>query len=115
MRMTAVRTKVATSALTPATPTLARIAVSAANSADISAQICHEAMAQPPLHPKLPRSLTHLTACAVIVAVAIDLGVPAYYFRCELGEPRQGAERPAGALRKARHGDPPNLIQLMLA
>src|SRR5437660_324776 len=41
---------------------------------------------------------------------------PKDYFPRELGEPRQGAERPHGASkRKARRGDPVNLIQLMLA
>jgi len=37
-----------------------------------------------------------------------------YYFHGELGEPRQGAERPT-ALEDNARGDPPNLIQLMLA
>jgi hypothetical protein len=41
-------------------------------------------------------------------------GHPPYYFHAELGEPRQGAERPT-ALEDSARGDPPNLIQLMLA
>jgi hypothetical protein len=35
-------------------------------------------------------------------------------FSQELGEPRQGAERPSNAVIP-RHGDPLNLIQFMLA
>jgi hypothetical protein len=46
---------------------------------------------------------------------SIDRRGDSYYFPpVLLGEPRQGAERPS-ALGEARHGDPPNLIQLMLA
>ena len=45
----------------------------------------------------------------------IDRHGNSYYFsRLKLGEPRQGAERPS-ALGEAQRGDPPNLIQLMLA
>ena len=48
-------------------------------------------------------------------ARGIDRRGESYYFpRVELGEPRQGAERPS-ALEEAHRGDPPNLIQLMLA
>jgi len=48
-------------------------------------------------------------------ARAIDRTAFSYYFpRLNLGEPRQGAERPS-ALGEAQHGDPPNLIQVMLA
>jgi hypothetical protein len=36
-------------------------------------------------------------------------------FSNQLGESRQGAERLLGAERFARHGDPSNLIQFMLA
>jgi hypothetical protein len=50
----------------------------------------------------------------VQVTSAIDLQEGKDYFARHLGEPRQGAERPAGAVTGAR-GDPSNLIQLMLA
>jgi hypothetical protein len=74
-----VRLKVATPGALPATPTLAKIAVS---------------------------------ECA---RTPIDHhGTPYYFRRVKLGEPRQGAERPS-ALGEAQHGDPPNLIQVMLA
>jgi hypothetical protein len=56
-----------------------------------------------------PRKARHLGAEAIDPKGATD------YFHGELGEPRQGAERPTSACEDSARGDPLNLIQLMLA
>ena len=78
--------RVAASGLICSTPSLANIAVSAANSADTSAETCHDAIGTPN-----PHKVRHLGAEAIDPKVATD------YFHGELGEPRQGAERPTSA------------------
>ena len=55
----------------------------------------------------------HRQADTFTTQTAIDRGEDSYYFARQLGEPRQGAERPSSA--NVRHGDPPNLIQFILA
>ena len=91
------------------TPTLAKIAVSAAKPADRSAQNCQEAIG-PVSHTAAPA----VTDVGTRPRGALTPARGRTIFAPELGEPRQGAERPP-ARDVARRGDPPNLIQLMLA
>src|SRR5215470_17681999 len=96
MRMTIVRISVATSGFMSATPILAKMAVSAANTADNSAHICHAAIVRVShsVQPQVTRAAGPSTKARLTAARGRTT------FRRELGEPRQGAERPAGAVGK---------------
>src|ERR1700728_5025593 len=63
VRITTVRIRVARSGFTFSTPTLANIAVRAANTADISAHACQEAIAR--LLDSAPRSFTQVPAGSI--------------------------------------------------
>jgi len=56
IKITTVRMSVAASGLNCSTPSLANIAVMAANAADISAQTCHDATATLPLTRSMHRT-----------------------------------------------------------
>src|SRR5215469_251803 len=100
--------RVATSGLMSATPIFAKIAVRAAKAADSKAQICHDAIAasfpfrkpsgrrrecHTPLRPRSRGRTRRRTR-------TLTEGGTRTTFPRELGEPRQGAERPAGAVRQ---------------